>query len=110
MYDDATSLVDGYAKWMWCAFGTPRTAAAVATALSVVYVLPWLLVPVTTWAWVAALAGPAGRWVSAARTGGRRFPDPLAHPLSVLALAGIVVVSVRRHRRRALTWKSRTVA
>jgi hypothetical protein len=52
-------------------------------------------------------AGVAGRAVSAAATGGRTWPDPLAHPLSLLLLDVLVARSVAGHRRGTLTWRGR---
>lgn len=109
MYDGARAVVDGYAKWMWTVFGSTAGAIGVAALLLVLYVVPWLLVPWTAWAWVAAAAGPAGRLVGAVRTGGRLLPDPVLHPLSMLAFATIVAVSLSRHRRGRLVWKGRDV-
>jgi hypothetical protein len=42
-------------------------------------------------------------------TGGRWFPDALAHPVSVVAFAFLVAVSFRRRRQGTLTWKNRSV-
>jgi hypothetical protein len=109
MYDGPRALVDGYAKWMWTAFGSPAGAAVVGAMLVAVYVLPWVLTIWTPWAWVAAAAGPVGRLVSAARTGARPLGDAIAHPLSVLAFVSIVMVSVARHRAGGLRWKGRAV-
>jgi hypothetical protein len=41
------------------------------------------------------------------RTGSRPMVDGLLHPLSVLAFAGLVAISVVRHSRGRLVWKSR---
>jgi len=51
----------------------------------------------------------AGRAVVAAGTGGRVWPDALAHPVSLLALDALMLRSVRGHRRRSLTWRGRTL-
>lgn len=109
MYDDPRALRDGYAKWFWTAFGSPAGGMAVALVLVALYVTPWVLAAWTAWAWAAAAAGPAGRLVSAVRTGARPLIDAVAQPLSVLAFAALVVISVRRHRRDALSWKGRPV-
>lgn len=109
MYAGARALVDGYAKSAWCAFGSPTGAAVAATALLAVAVLPWVLVGVTAWAWPAAVGGPLSRLVAALRSGGRPIVDALAHPLSALAFAYIVAVSLRRHRAGRLMWKSRSL-
>jgi hypothetical protein len=110
MYDGGHAVVDGYAKSAWCAFGSPAGAAVAAAAFLVVAVMPWALVGFTPWAWPAALGGPASRVVAALRSGSRPILDALAHPLSALAFAWIVMVSLRRHHARQLTWKSRPLS
>ena len=54
-------------------------------------------------------AGVTGRVVAARRTGGRVWPDAFAHPLSVVAFAGLTARSWRAHRAGTLTWKGRTL-
>jgi glycosyltransferase involved in cell wall biosynthesis len=110
MYDGSRDLVDGYAKSLWRAFGSPSAAAGVAALLLVTGVVPWLLVALTPVAWPAAVAGPAGRLVAAVRAGSRPWPDAVLHPLSVIAFVVLVAVSVLRRRRGRLTWKARAVA
>jgi hypothetical protein len=109
MYDGARAVVDGYAKSAWCAFGSPVAAAVVATAFLVLAVLPWALVGITAWAWPAALGGPVSRLVAAARSGSRPVLDAFGHPLSALAFACIVAISLRRHGTGRLAWKSRAL-
>jgi hypothetical protein len=55
-------------------------------------------------------AGVAGRVLAARRTGGRAWPDPLAHPASVLTLGWLTARSWSGRRRGTLTWKDRPVA
>jgi hypothetical protein len=55
------------------------------------------------------LAGVAGRAIAARTTGGRLWPDVLAHPVSVGALAVLTARSWRGRRRRTLTWKGRVL-
>ena len=54
-------------------------------------------------------AGVTGRVVAARRTGGRAWPDALAHPLSILALTALTARSWRARRAGTLTWKGRTL-
>ena len=107
MYDGPKPLVDGYGKSLWHAFGSPVGAVLVAVLIAALGVLPWLLVIVTAAAWPAALAGPAGRLVSALRTGSRPVWDAALHPLSVIVFAWLVGVSLLRRRRGQLVWKGR---
>jgi hypothetical protein len=107
MYDGVGSVTDGYAKSLWCAFGSPAGAVSATVLLAVLGVLPWALLAVTPVAWPAALGGPASRLVAAARTGSRPLWDAALHPLSVIAFGLLVGVSLARRRSGRLSWKSR---
>jgi hypothetical protein len=111
MYEGWPALREGYAKSLWAAVGgAPAGGLMAAAFLTAVGVLPPLAAVRGSRAGVAGYAaGVAGRAVSAAVTGGRIWPDPLAHPLSVLVLDALVLRSVVRHRRGALTWRGRPV-
>ena len=54
---------------------------------------------------VGYAAGVAGRAVTAAATGGRVWPDALAHPVSVVVLDVLMARSVIGHRRGTLHWR-----
>jgi hypothetical protein len=115
MYDSGAELRDGYRKSLWSAFGSPAGAAAVSAALVLVYVLPpaAALAGSRTGAagYAAAVAGRmlAGRFVGN-RTGrvAARW-DAVTHPLSILAVLGLVVSSWVGRVRGTLRWKGRTV-
>ncbi|MGQ7295595.1 glycosyltransferase [Quadrisphaera sp. KR29] len=116
MYDGWPALRDGYAKSLWSATGSPAGAAALVAALAAVFVLP----PAAA---LTGLGGRAGRWaglagcaagvasraVAARRTGGRAWPDALAHPVSVGVLCALVVRSWRLRRTGGLAWKGRAL-
>ena len=114
MYDGTAEVVDGYAKSLWAAFGSPAGAMGATGLLTATYVLPpaaALLArdPATRAIGAAGYAaGALGRVLTARRTGGRAG-DAWAHPLSILALDALTAVSLSRHRRRALAWKGRPV-
>jgi glycosyl transferase family 2 len=110
MYTGWAELRDGYGKSLWSAFGSDAAAAAVFGTLTLVWVLP----PVAALAGSRAgalgyAAGVVGRAVAARRTGGRAFPDALAHPASVVLLGWLTARSVVLRRRGALRWKGRPV-
>jgi len=113
MYADDASLVEGYTKSLWSAFGSLEGAAGVLALLSWLYLLPPVaLVAGPTpraRAWGAAgyTAAVAGRVLVARRTGGRVVPDAAAHPASILALGFLVTDSWRRRRAGTLTWRGR---
>ena len=112
MYESWPALREGYAKSLWAAVGgSPAAGLAAAAALTAVWVLP----PVAALGGSRAgalgyLAGVAGRTAVAARTGGRLWPDVLAHPVSVLTLDVLMVRSVAGHRGGTLTWRGRGLA
>jgi hypothetical protein len=118
MYGSWRELTDGYAKSLWTSFGSTAGAAAVVVLLLLLYAAP----PIATIGALTAgavgpafvtlsayLLGVAGRVVSAQATGGRAWPDALAHPVSVVVFAWLVVRSLRLRRRRGLTWRGRVL-
>lgn len=112
MYDGWPALRDGYAKSLWASVGgSPVASVAAAAALTAVWVVPPAAALRGSRAGLAGyLAGVAGRAVVAARTGGRAWPDALAHPVSLLVLDSLVARSVAGHRRGTLTWRGRPLA
>jgi hypothetical protein len=109
MYDGWPALRDGYAKSLWGAVGgSPAAGVAAAAVLTAIYVGPPLAALRGSRAGlVGYAAGVAGRVVSATGTGGRAWPDALAHPGSILVLDVLMARSVRGHRRGTLTWRGR---
>lgn len=104
MYDSWGELVDGYTKSLWT---VPVPALVLMAAL---YVLPPAAALRGSRAGlVGYAAGVAGRVVSAQRTGGRAFPDALAHPLSVSVFCLLAGRSRLVRRRGGLVWKGRPV-
>jgi hypothetical protein len=118
MYDSWRELTAGYAKSLWASFGSRSGAAAVVVMLLFLYAFPPLaFVGMTVagafeWAAVAFCAyalGVAGRAVSASATGGRAWPDALAHPISIVLFARLIIQSFRLRARGGLTWRGRAV-
>jgi hypothetical protein len=109
MYDTWPELVGGYSKSLWSSFGTPAGAAAVVVLLLLLYVSPpFLLIAGLPGVAAAGYAlGVAGRVATARATGGRAWPDALAHPVSIVLFAWLVARSFRHHRRGTLTWRGR---
>ncbi|MEV8516678.1 glycosyltransferase [Dactylosporangium sp. NPDC051484] len=106
MYASWRELSDGYAKSLWASFGSPLGAAAVLAMLLALYVVLPLTVLFGQWAGLLAYAlGVAGRVATARASGGRAFPDALAHPVCVLLFAWLVARSYARRGRT--TWKGR---
>lgn len=111
MYQDWPSLRDGYGKSLWAAFGSEPGAAAVAGALAFVYVLPAVAALRGSRAGLVGYAAAVvGRAVTARATGGRAWPDALAHPASILTFGYLAVRSIVQHRRNALVWKGRPIS
>lgn len=108
MYDGWPALREGYTKSLWSAFGSPLGAAAVIGGLSLLYI--WPVAAALTGsrlAWLGYASGVAGRALVAARTGGRVWPDSLAHPLSIATLGWLTALSWQGRRHVTLTWKGR---
>ncbi|MEI5674759.1 MULTISPECIES: glycosyltransferase [unclassified Nocardioides] len=110
MYDGAAELRAGYGKSLWAAFGSPVGAAGALGLLALTHVVPAAAaLRGSRTGLVGYGAGVLSRILVARRTGGRAWPDPLAHPVSVLALAALTADSVRGRRRGRLHWKGRPV-
>jgi len=110
MYPTWEDLVAGYGKSLWSAFGSRGASAGVAGVLLLAYVVP--AAAALSGSVTGALgygAGVAGRVLVARRTGGRVWPDSLAHPLSVLVFAGLLARSWYGHDRGTLSWRGRTL-
>jgi hypothetical protein len=110
MYSGWADLRDGYSKSLWAAFGSPAGAFAANLLQMLLFVLPPVaaLHPRTRrLGLIGYAAGVSGRVVTARRTGGRTFPDPLAHPVSVSLLGWLTARSWLLHRRGTLSWKGR---
>nr|WP_243851469.1 glycosyltransferase family A protein [Modestobacter marinus] len=112
MYDGWPGVRDGYTKSLWSAVGGhPAAAAGVAAGLSAVWLLPPLAALTGSRAGlVGYAAGVVNRAVVATRTGGRAWPDSLAHPVSIALLDVLVARSVAGHRNGSLRWRGRALS
>jgi Glycosyltransferase like family 2 len=110
MYAGGRALREGYAKSLWCAFGSSAAGLGAAAALAVVYVLPAVAaVRGSRIGAVGYAAGVAGRVLVARRVGGTAWPDAVAHPVSIAAFGYLMWYSVVRHRQGRLEWKGRPI-
>ena len=118
MYRSWPEVVAGYSKSLWASFGSGPGASAVVLTLILLYAVPPVAAVVLAvagatgpalLAGAAYLLGVAGRVVSASVTGGRGWPDALAHPISIGVFAWLVARSWRLHRRGQLSWRGRPV-
>jgi hypothetical protein len=108
MYSGWAQLRDGYGKSLWAAFGSPAGALAVVSGAAAGYVLPAVsALRGSRWGLVGYVAGVGSRVVAARATGGRVFPDALAHPVSIGLFGYLTLRSVWQHRRGRLRWKGR---
>jgi hypothetical protein len=104
MYESWDELVAGYTKSAW------TVPLPVAALLGVLYVVPPLAALRGSRAGALAYAlGVGGRVVSARRTGGRVWPDALAHPVSIALLCWLTGRSHLARRRGSLVWKGRVL-
>ena len=115
MYTSWRDLTAGYSKSLWASLGPPPAAGTVVVTLLFLYALPPAAAPVLAVAGSGTLARrgvglparsgrPRG---AAAATGGRTWPDALAHPVSIILFAWLVARSFRLRRRGRLTWRGR---
>jgi hypothetical protein len=118
MYTSWTDLTAGYTKSLWASFGSGPAAALVVVLLLFLYGLPPAATPIlavtgfsraSLVALCAYVLAVAGRVVTAHATGGRAWPDALAHPVSVVLFAWLTARSFALRRRGALTWRGRSV-
>lgn len=118
MYTSWPELRDGYGKSLWASFGHPVAATVVVTLLLLLYAAPPVLavaallggeLATALAALTAYLLGVAGRVVAARATGGRWWPDALAHPVSVTLLGWLTTRSYHLRKRRRLSWRGRAV-
>jgi cellulose synthase/poly-beta-1,6-N-acetylglucosamine synthase-like glycosyltransferase len=111
MYEGWPAVREGYTKSLWSALGgRPTASAGAAAVLGVVWLVPPLAALTGSRAGlVGYAAGVLNRAVVAAGTGGRAWPDALAHPVSVALLDVLVARSLRAHRRGELEWRGRTL-
>jgi hypothetical protein len=110
MYADWSELAAGYRKSLWTAFGPAPVTAAVPALLALAYLVPPLAAlrgsPIGLIGYAAAVAG---RVLAARRSGGRAWPDALAHPVSVAALIWLWLGSWAGRLRGTLSWKGRAL-
>jgi Glycosyltransferase like family 2 len=118
MYASWRELTDGYSKSLWASFGSRSAAGAVVVTLLLLYALPPVAAIVLAVAGSGHLALPAasayllavaGRLASATATGGRAWPDALAHPVSIVLFAWLVARSFRLRGQGRLHWRGRPV-
>jgi cellulose synthase/poly-beta-1,6-N-acetylglucosamine synthase-like glycosyltransferase len=108
MYEGWAEVRRGYEKSLWSATGGPATAAATAVGLAWLFLVPPLAALAGSRVGAAGYAaGVLGRVVAARHTGGRVWPDSLAHPVSVGLLLSLTARSWRARRRGLLEWKGR---
>ncbi len=101
MYESWPQVRDGYAKSLWAAGGGKPVASLLQVGLlGALYLRPDP---------ICYAAGVVSRLVSARRTGGRGWPDALAHPVSVGLLGWLTGVSWVRRRTGSARWKGRPV-
>lgn len=113
MYTGPAQLRAGYGKSLWSAFGSAGGAAGVLGLLGLAYLVPAAALVcrgrVRTIGLAGYAAGVISRVLTARATGGRYWPDALAHPLSVAAFSALTIDSLYQRRRGRLSWKGRTI-
>ncbi|MEH1126648.1 glycosyltransferase [Micromonospora sp. CPCC 206061] len=104
MYRSWRELDAGYTKSLW------TISPAVVLLLLILYALPPALAPMAPMAGLAGYVfGVTGRVIAARATGGRVWPDALAHPISVVLFGWLALRSVYLRRRGRLAWRGRVI-
>jgi hypothetical protein len=110
MYEGWVEVRAGYGKSLWSAFGSPAGAGAVLGLLGLAYVVPPLAALRGSRAGALGYAAAVvSRLIAARRTGGRSWPDALAHPASIGVFAYLTGTSIVDQRRGALAWRGRRI-
>ncbi|WP_322749907.1 MULTISPECIES: glycosyltransferase family 2 protein [unclassified Frankia] len=110
MYNGWPALRDGYAKSLWAAGGNIGASAGQVGVLAWLFVLPAIAMMRGSRAGLAGyVAAVASRVIAARRTGGRAWPDALAHPLSICVYGYLTALSWIRRLHGTATWKGRRV-
>ena len=108
MYENWPQLREGYTKSLWSAFGSRAGAGAAVAGLGLIYLVPPVAALGGSLTGLAGyLAGVAGRYAVAERTGGRSLPDSLAHPASIAVFGWLTARSWTARRRGELVWRGR---
>jgi len=110
MYQSASELTAGYTKSLWRAFGSAIGSVVTAIYLFLTGVLPFILaLSGLRAAWIGYFLVVISRYVSALRT--RSTPSTaLLHPLSIIALIGLITLSWWKKLTHQLVWRGRSVA
>jgi len=110
MYEGWSEVRLGYEKSLWSATANPAAAVAAGIVLAWLYLVPPLAAVAGSRAGaVGYCAGVVSRVVAARSTGGRVWPDAVAHPVSVGLLLSLMAGSWRARRRGLVTWKGRSL-
>lgn len=107
MYSSSESLIAGYTKSLWCAFGgIPGTFLAIAV-LTWTGVFP-LVLGLSGYGigWIAFMAIWISRLIAAFRTRSSTATAFL-HPISTVLLIGLIILSWIRKVRGELSWRGR---
>ena len=109
MYESNQALVSGYSKSLWNAFGGPIGSLFVNTFFLFVYVFPLVgfFIDEVVLAALGLALGTIGRLVAAQTSKGRKLPDSLLHPISIVTFIALNLISWWRHLIGTNTWKSR---
>lgn len=117
MYRDNSSLIAGYSKSLWAAFGSRTNAALVGCVFALLFIVP---APAALWAWVSGSLTCASLWSAAyvaavmsrlavaVRTRSSRSAA-LAHPASIAVFLWLMARSWRAKSAGTLMWKGRVL-
>lgn len=113
MYRNVTELTDGYTKSLWSATSNRFSSRLISILLLLGFVLPPIaamskLNPrIQRAGAVGYLAAIISRLLIARRTKSAQFPDVMTHPISIMALVGLIELSWYRRLRNKLSWRGK---
>ncbi|MGA9869845.1 MAG: glycosyl transferase, partial [Rhodococcus sp. (in: high G+C Gram-positive bacteria)] len=117
MYDGWPALREGYARWLWNAFGSVAGTSVVVSAMSIAYIVPPAAAvlgsgPTRRWGLVGYGAAVLSRTVASraeSKSGSllHTVAVSTAHPVSFALYITLTAESLRRRRDGTATWKNR---
>lgn len=113
MYRNVTELTDGYTKSLWSITGSVKRSRVLSALLLITYVLPPIAalskanIRIQRAGAIGYLAAMFSRLIVARRTDSKKFPDVMAHPISILSYIALTELSWYRKLRGKLHWRGR---
>lgn len=109
MYSSSKELIEGYTKSLWRAFGSPFGAMVATSLLLAIGLAPVISLIYANPLGLIAYCEVAFSFAIAARRTHSSFAAVFLHPLSVLIVICLLIISFYKRGRGRLVWKGRTL-